>query len=284
MGNVIKKLKITSYIIVAFFIGSVVTVLTIDLVLIKEEKMSLYEVISIIANLFAVLIAVIAILFTVLSLKSQKKQWLNENFIKHEAEVLLDFRKKLGVAEKSIYFFIHDLLNIDKKYGFIPDTPPLIKYNDIKEHFNMLVDLNNFYNSNQSIFRKHQLEKKMECISLLLQSATNLPSKDINYYLIESKDNYQVYRMEQRVLANILSFNFLAHNLHDIKPNKQETIDEMNKYNELDKITELNRLKNLTSQELASLVFKLDELTIYVDSTSNESLKIRSMRFFQKKQ
>ncbi len=283
MGNITKKLKTIMYIFLAFFLGALTTILIIDLVLIRKDKMSLYELLSIFANLATVLIAIIAIRFTILSLKSQKKQWLNESFIKHESEVLLNFKKKLDVADRSIQFFINDLLSIDKKYGFIIDTPPVIKYNELKEHFNILVDLNDFYNSNQNIFRKHQLDKKIECISLLLESARYLPCEDINYKLIESKNNHQTYRMEQKILAQVLSFNFPAHYLHDIEPNKQETIDEMNKYNDLDKITELNRLKNLTSQELISLVFKLDELTTYVDLESTESLKIRRMKFFQKK-
>ena len=227
-----------------------------------------------------ILLSFIAIIFTKKSLEIQKEHWLNESFIKHEADILIEFRKKTGEANDAINFFLHNLLSIDKKYGFITDTPPIIKYDELKIHFNTLVDLNNLYNSYQNIFRKHQLEKKIECISLLLESARNIPSRDIKYNLIENKDNHQTYRMEEEILAQILSFNFLAYNLHDIKPNEQETIEEMNKYNNLDKISELNRLKELTSKELTSLVFELDELTTYIYS---ESLQIRHMRFFQKK-
>lgn len=246
--------------------------------------MSSYEVLSIIANLLIVVIAIIAIFFTTQSLKIQKKHWLNESFIKHEADILIEFRKKIGEADGAINFFLNNLFSIEKKYGFVTDNPPIIKYDELKKNFNSLVDLNDLYNSYQNIFRKHQLEQKIECISLLLESARNIPPRDITYCLIENTNNSQTYRMEQEILVQVISsFNFLAHHLHDIKSNYQETIEEMNKYNNLDKINEFNRLKKLTGQELTSLIFKLDELTTYVDSTYSESLKSRSMRFFQKK-
>lgn len=282
MGKNKKELKIhfTLWILLGVFIG----VSTSFFNFIDEKEMSLYEILSIIANLFIVLTAFIAIGFTVKSLGNQKEHWLNESFIKHEADILIEFRKKIGEANDAISFFLHSLLSIDKKYGFITDTPPTIKYDELKKHFNTLVDLNNLYNSYQNIFRKHKLERKIECISILLESARNLPPEDITYTLIESRDNHQTYRMEQKILTQILSFNFFAHNLHDIKPNEQETIEEMNKYNELDKISEFNRLKNLTGREINSLIFRLDQLTTYVDSNDSESLKTRSMRFFQAKE
>jgi hypothetical protein len=276
------KTKFILSILLSFIIGIAIGISIYYYNFSDKNKMSLYEGLSIMANLFVVLTAFIAIFFTKKSLETQKEHWLNESFIKHEADILIELRKKIDEANFAINFFLQNLLSVDKKYGFITDTPPIIKYDELKKHFNTLVDLNNFYNSYQNIFRKHQLEKKIECISLLLESARNLPSRDIKYTLIESKDNHQTYRMEQRILAQLLSFNSLAQALHDIKPNKQEKIDNMDNYYQ-DKINELNHLKNLTSTELTSLIFELDKLTTYVDSNYPESLKKRSMRFFQKK-
>lgn len=126
------KTKLILWILLSFTIGIAIGILVNYCNFIDKEKMSLYEILSIMANLFVVLTAFIAILFTKKSLETQKEYWLNESFIKHEADILIEFRKKIDEANDAINFFLHNLLSIDKKYAFITDTPPIIKYDELK--------------------------------------------------------------------------------------------------------------------------------------------------------
>jgi uncharacterized membrane protein len=216
--------------------------------------------------------------------KELKKQWLNESFIKHEADILLDFQKKLGEANGAIQFFLHDLLTIEKKYAFIKDEPPVIKYSDIQYNFNQLVDLNDFYNSYQNIFRKHHLEHHIECIGLILESVNFIPERDLHYDLIFESDKSQTYRLEEQIISMFfLSFNIGAHLLHDVDGSRPETIAEKEAYNQKNKFKELSRLIGLTGEKLTSLTFKLDKLTTYIDSESATALNCKAMSFFQKK-
>lgn len=268
--------------LIGVFSGVLITVVLFVMTA-TEKPMSTYEVFSLFLNLLVIIAAILTIGCTWFSMHMQKRQWLNESFIKHEADVLLEFRKKLGQANGAIHFFLHDLLTVERKFAFIKDKPPVIKYSDLQRNYNQLVDLNNFYNSYQNIFRKHNLEHHIECLSLILEPVRYIPERDLNYDLICESGNSHTYRLEEQVIAKISSFKFFAHQLHDVDNSRPETIDEMDAYNQKDLFKEISRLIGLTSQEFTSLTFKLDELTTYVDSDSLVALNCRQMRFFQKK-
>ncbi|WBA13116.1 hypothetical protein [Salinivibrio kushneri] len=236
------------------------------------------------ASIFAALTSTAAIAFTVISAKNQKKQWLNDSFIKYEAEQLLNFRKMLVEADDSISFFLNTYLQPDNKYGGTPPKQaPQIKYSELSAHFNQLVELNDYYNTNQHIFRKHRLERKLECITLLLESARYAPERDINYQFIGEEDAIWTYRVEDEVLEQILSFNVFAHIHFDINPNQSESIDEMNAYLKKDRFKELERLRGLTGQSLLSLSFDINKLTTFSDTALPSSFNGYRKKFFTKK-
>jgi hypothetical protein len=269
--------------LIGVFAGVLITVILFVMTA-TEKPMSTYEAFSLFLNLLVIIAAILTIGCTWFSMHMQKRQWLNESFIRREAEKLIELRDKLDSSADSVRFFFSSLLKPYKEYGFVPDEKPTIAFSDVSKHFDALVDLNNFYNQNQYIFRKHGLEKQLECIPTILEAARYLPNRDLNYLLIEETDNSQKYRLESEALNIIISsFNLQAYMLHDVDDGVFPTIDDLNSYNLRDKEEELSRLSLLTSQELLSLNFKLDELTLFLDSAPSKSLGIRKLRYFQKK-
>ncbi|MEZ8049850.1 MULTISPECIES: hypothetical protein [Vibrio] len=258
----------------------VITYLIIMITLHRYPDMSFADL----ASIFAMLTSTAAVAFTVLSASNQKKQWLNDSFLKYEAEQLLTFRKMLVEAEQSINFFLNTYLRPDMKYGETsPKQDPQIKYLELSNHFNQLVELNDYYNMNQHIFRKHGLERKLECVALLLESARYVPRRDIKYQFIGQEKAIWTYRVETEVLEKIFNFNFLAHSHFDVSPNKPESIDEMNAYLKKDRFEELERLRDLTGQSLFSLVFDINKLTTFSDNVLSPSFNSNRKRFFAKK-
>lgn len=248
------------------------------------KPVSTFEALSLVVNLPIAVTAIAAIIFTYATFQRQKNQWLNESFIRREAEILLELRDRLASSNEAIHFFLGELLVVEKKYGYITQNPPTIKHSILAKNFNTLLDLNNLYNFHQHIFRKHALDRSIECIPLLLESARNIPERDIQYELTYQSDNSQTYRMESAILDTVVSsFNFLAHFHYDIEPGFHPSIEQLNIQTNKDKLQELSRFRDLTLQKLLTLKFNLDRLTMYLDSESTEALQIRSMRYFQKK-
>lgn len=250
----------------------------------EAKPISQFEALSLVVNLLIAITAIAAITFTYASFRRQKNQWLNESFIRREAEILLKLRDKLAISSEAVQFFLNDLLVVDRKYGFITQTPPVIKNSTLAKNFNILLDLNNLYNSHQHIFRKHALNRSIECIPLLLESARNIPERDIEYELIDQSESFQTYRMESSILEIVvMSFNFQSHFLYDIEPGSHPSIEQLNIQNNKDKLQELSRFRDITSQKLLSLAYSLDRLTMYLESESSAAMQNRSMRYFQQK-
>lgn len=236
------------------------------------------------ANIFIALGSTTAIVFSFLSISNQRKQWLNDSFIKYEAEQLLKLRKMLDESQGSIHFFINTYLHVEKKYGATPaKSDPKIKYEDLVIHFNKLNELNTFFNSNQHIFRKHGLEDKLECIPLLMQSARSAPKEDIVYKFDRQENSTWVYRADSRSVSNILSFNQFAHFHFDVDCTKQLDIDALNEFNRKDQLEELKRLRELTSKSLGQLTSELNVLTTYSDSALRPEFHGFHKRYFTNK-
>lgn len=272
---------------IGLIIGSFVGIFFAALLLMSRPEvkpLSYFEVLSLVMNLLVALTAIAAIVFSYASFRRQKNQWLNESFIRREADVLLKLRDEFATSSEAVHFFLNEILEVDKKYGFITENSPVITHADLAKNFNILLDLNNLYNFHQQIFRKHELEKSIECIPLLLESVRNIPERDINYELIYQSENSQTYRMESTVLESVvMSFNFHAYFLHDVEPGSSPSIEQLNFQHNKDRLKELSRLRELTSEKLVSLMFELDRLTMYLDSKTSSALQSRRMRYFKKK-
>lgn len=268
-------------------IGSFVGVFFAALLLMsrpEQKPLSYFEVLSLVINLPIAITAIAAIIFSYASFRRQRNQWLNESFIRREADILLTLRDKFASSIEAVHFFLNEILVVDKKYGFITQSPPIIKKADIAKNFNILLDLNTLYNLHQHIFRKHELEKSIECIPLLLESVRNMPERDIKFELIYQSETSQTYRMEFTILEMmVMSFNFQAHFLHDVEPGSSPSIEQLNLQKDKDQLAEFSRLKEITSTKLIKLMHDLDRLTMYLESKSSNALLGRNMRYFQKK-
>ncbi|MEZ9232042.1 hypothetical protein AB4259_13290 [Vibrio amylolyticus] len=229
------------------------------------------------------LTSIFAVCLSCWTIYSQAAQRRYELFMKHEGPVLLQFRQKLHESQRAISFFTNRYLHVEQRYGYIPNEPPIIKHEELSSHFNCLLELYEFYDLNQYIFRKFELESKIDCIPLLLEPARYAPERDIHYVLLSQTDTLTTYRLEAEIYEKVLGFNFLAHTHFDLDQQEPESLDEMNAYIKKDRVKELTRLRGLTGNELVSLSFELDKLVIYADSKLPDSFSRRQSRYFSRK-
>lgn len=238
-----------------------------------------YEIFSIITNFSMLITAISAIGFTLFSIKTQRKQWLNDAFIKHEADVLLEFKKEFNKTISSRSFIIHNILSI-KKHSLETNPPLPLKREKVVYCFNQICYLNELYNNNQHIFRKHNLEKKISTLTLLLSSLASFPQKDLQYFQRKKTNTYTSYYLENFDEV-IRSFILLAQDLYDREENEIISIEELNKKLRKDPIKELNRLKGLINKNLTELEFDLDSLTLFTDGLKNKKLLVKKSKFYQ---
>lgn len=237
--------------------------------------------ISDIANVMIAFTSIVSLALASWTFYSQRKDKQYEQFMQHEGKILLEFRQRLYSSRKSIHFFTHDFLALDKKYGFTPKEPPVLKYEDFVGHFNHLVELNEFYNLNQYIFRKYELEKKIEYIPLLLAAARGMPKKDVTYHWLESpSEGHQTYRAEAMHMQLLFSFNRSVY--FHFEADMSNPMEALTAYENEDMVKELERITKATNQAFLDLHFDLDKLTILTDSKIPDSFHSRHEWYIQK--
>lgn len=291
--------------LIGFFLGAFLSIFLFLYTPLGGE-LSKFEKISIIINIFVFFTSVVAVIFAVKTFRRQREHWLNESFIRHEAEVLIRFREELQKAFGAINFFFQEILEIDRKFAFNPlqmpvvSNPPLISYEKIANEFNNLVDLNSLYNSYQHLCKKHRLSQGMECISILLECVRNIPEKNIEFYklsesetlilnadnkILSSKDTLVVYRMDPKVANSIIcAFNFFAYSIFLKDCQSAFSLDALNEQHQKDQMVEFEKFKTMVKNSIYKMISDLDKVTTYWDGSNNIDLIMnKSMRFFQKK-
>lgn len=122
-------------------------------------------------------------------LELQKEQWLNEAYIKNEAEVLLKAKGLLEPLGEAINSFYMTALN-KFSYYFIEKKPPEKLSEDRKNLLEVdFIAIKSFYNlfaQNDNIFIKHGIDKKLDLLSLYLSLIIRIP-KDTILEIEESK-------------------------------------------------------------------------------------------------
>jgi len=241
---------------------------------VSYEKMTWNS--SDIIALVAILISFGSLVVSLVALKNQRTEWLNDAFIKHEADVLLEFRIAYGEAGEAISFFLDTLLTPVKMDIHIKE-PPSIKREKVIKYFNAINKLNNLYNKNQYIFRKHNLEKSISCLTCLLDVARMLPEGDLEFRLVEQDDKVKTYQLTEWN-KTIQIFTFSAYPILNQVRDANEPIIQLENKNMNE---EFNRLKGLVSNELNSLTWKLDKLTLYNEGTNQTNMDVRHSKFYQ---
>lgn len=138
-----------------------------------------------------------------IQLNQQKKQWLNEAYIKHEAEIILEFRELLYKSEKAFFWFA-DIL---KPYKIMTKMFPsqdvylkkeqlFVKFSDYCKNYDIINNLNNFYNNNQMLLKKNGIEEEFIYVIAILSTCAWLNNtKDFLYTLVEENESCIKYKL-----------------------------------------------------------------------------------------
>ncbi|MBD5769613.1 hypothetical protein [Marinomonas colpomeniae] len=257
-----------------FSVLTIYSLINVDIVNYEiEGNLSLYEWLSLITQFSLFLGAIWTLRGTLFSIKNQKNQWLNDAFIKYEAEVLLEFRNKFPEASNAIRFFKQAAFQ-PKKYGFnlTEDKKPRLKRSEFVKNYNVLCHFNNLYNTNEHIFRKHGLDHEMSAVILIFKTLRNFPARDLEYNQVEKREGYEEYHIE--------NWGDIRHGFIHFAVFEFDKVDHENMLDFLNNIKDedFDRLYSEQCTREGSLQWKLDELTMYVED-KNESLARRSQYF-----
>lgn len=251
--------------------------------ILKSDKDVLNLVTSLspaVIGLFSILIAMFSIIYTQSSLKQQREQWLEGEYIKREAEILLEFRNAFADSQESANWFLHTLLRPRRFGNFTPTHEQLtIKIEVYCKHFNNLNNINRLYNKNQFIFRKYDIDESMVYIEAILNTIVWLDGKDMVATFHKKDETGEEYILNEYgeiagCFITHLDFNKFKHHKNTIEKLAKETKDRDNE-------KQLSKYIEEASSSFGKLMFKLDELTTYYNGSLPNKLKIRQMTFFQ---
>lgn len=206
--------------------------------------------------IMSMLIAVISIIYTAISIRQQKKQWLNEYNIKRESEILIKFRNVFNEARDSIQFAI-ELLNIQIIHTEDADYKPKeIDQEQIISGYDKILMLYKLYKEEQYIYKKHGIDKLIPYIQAILdfmQSMT-MPA-DRNWKLVERKDGVLKFKIINRdFYKNVFCTRLKMENQRELNKNYFEASEE-----------EFDNYKSKMQKVLVKIKFKLESLTVYID-------------------
>lgn len=204
-----------------------------------------------------------------IQLNQQKKQWLNEAYIKHEAEIILKFRKLLYKSQKAFFWF-SDILRPYKTMAkmfpsqdvYLKNEQLFVKFSDYCENYDVINNLNNFYNNNQMLLKKNGIEKEFIYVAAILSTCAWLNNtKDFSYTLVEENESCIKYKLN--VIDKI---GQLFVSTIEFETNTQVTLP---KYTE-------EKLQNYTNNIMGiyfDLIHKLDKIITYYDGDLPNNLE-----------
>lgn len=227
-----------------------------------------------IIGLGSTIIAIYSIIYTKKSISQQQEQWIKNEFIKREAQILINFREKFYDSQDSIFWFLNTFMQPYRCSNFIPSQEDLtIKIETFNHHYNKLKELNDLYNKNQLIYRKHNIDKQMIYITALLKSISFMDGNDMcAIFSQKTENNIEYIRPESMKFSNgfliLLDFEFSPKNKNIFK-NLQKLEQKENSE------TRLKKYLEKASSDFTNLIFKLDELTTYYNGDMPNNLKRR---------
>ena len=230
------------------------------------------------------------------SSRTQKKQWLNDSFIKHEANVLLEFKDKTN----NLYDIISDInqFYMPRKYAFNPIQGKAkqakkeegISFNKLKfvNNFNFLCEINDFYNKNQSIFKKHNLDDGMSTLVFFLKVLQHTEIDYLDYELVSESDELLVFKFKRwhKIICNFCSSakieieGFDFENIENNNSNYSNmSFDEITMFNE--------ELSKKYLPELINKIYKMindvgDKTTYFEDKSEAARTSGRQFYYFTK--
>lgn len=206
----------------------------------------------------------------------QQKQWLNAPYIQREADILINFREMVYNAKSSFLWFstlLKPYLTYMKMFPEQdvkqPEDKLVIKFEDYCKHYDILNDLNDFYNRNQMILKKHDIEEEFVFITAILSTSCWLKdTNDFRYNFISEDDNCVKYKLD-------IIDTFTEFFVNSIEFQKNSNYVPT-------KVTE-QKLQQYGDDILRiyfELCRKLDELTTFYNGDLPENLKMKSFKSF----
>lgn len=218
--------------------------------------------------------AIYSIIYTKKSITQQQEQWIKNEFIKREAQILINFREKFYDSQDSIFWFLNTFMQPYRCCNFIPSEEELtIKIETFNNHYNKLKELNDLYNENQLIYRKHNIDKQMVYITTLLKSITFMNGEDMcAIFSQKTENNIEYIRPESIKFAS----SFVTGLDFEFAPKNKDIIKNLQKITQKDDIeTRLKKYIEKANSDFINLMFKLDEITTYYNGYMPNNLKRR---------
>lgn len=190
----------------------------------------------------------------------QKKQWLNDSYIRNEADVILAFRNMVYESESAFFWFSSLLMPYKTMEKMFPEQDVKLKgnglivdFNDYCKNYDILNKLNNYYNHHQMILKKNGIEEEFIYITAILSTICWFDNTDNFYYSLVSEDSscikYKLNVIEKIGKLFVQSIEF----------EKGQTV--LLQYDEEKLQAYANNIINIYFQ----LRQKLDELTTFYD-------------------
>lgn len=218
--------------------------------------------------------AIYSIIYTKKSITQQQEQWIKNEFIKREAQILINFREKFYDSQDSIFWFLNTFMQPYRCCNFIPSQEELtIKIEIFNNHYIKLKELNDLYNENQLIYRKHNIDKQMVYITTLLKSITFMNGEDMcAIFSQKTENNIEYIRPESIKFAS----SFVTGLDFEFAPKNKDIIKNLQKITQKDDIeTRLKKYIEKANSDFINLMFKLDEITTYYNGDMPNNLKRR---------
>ena len=252
----------------------------------------------------ALITSVSLTILTIINIAMYNKFSKYDFLLKEELTRLIEFKNKYIRTENAINWFLHNLLAKTHNYGYHLSKPPIIKRNDIIKNYNIICELNNFYNDYQYIFRKYKLEKDIELITSLLDIIRFLADKDIELKLI-SKPYINNGDIEKYMLPQIGQIGgifmtsaytilhpvifpdkwyeyFIMKNETKNKIFREKINKQIREMCKLGTVENYEKIKNEVSQRLSLLLFKLEHICMFPMHKIPQNLQIRQKKYYSK--
>lgn len=202
-------------------------------------------------------------------LNLQKEQWLNDAYIKNEAEKIIQFRNMVYQAEKSFFWFSDILRPYKTMAKMFPEQDVklkedalIVKFDEYCLNYDKLNELNIFYNNNQMILKKNGIDDEFIYITAILSSFMNLNEiKDFHYSLYSEDEKCVRYKLD---IINRIGGSFLSS--IELQKNQSFNIGEPE--------TKLQEYADKILSTYYELKHKLDKLITFYDGELPENLKI----------
>lgn len=210
-------------------------------------------------------------------LELQKKQWLNEAYIKNEANILFEFKDLIYKSQKSFNWFadiLHPYKIMSKMFPEqnvkLKEEDLIIKFEDYCKHYDCLNALNNFYNKNQMILRKNDIENEFEYIIAILTTFIWFKNTNDFYYTQVSEDKQCIkYKLN---IIDQLGQSFVS----TLEMFHRQNFEDIPIYTE----EKLGKYSNEVTWIASKLIDKLDKIITYHEDFSMKELLMKRIFSF----